>query len=382
MRQIRYDCDGDALVALVEPAGSGLPHGSSARASTASSRGAPTRPRTRHRPTGEPAPAPPTRRWRCSSARCSTAADAGPTGSYTVELLDDPARIGDKVREEAEEVSRAAASESEQRVTEEAADVLYHLHVLLVSRGISIGGGAGDAQWPSPLSARRTSSRASSGHASWPAGQRDPGSDVVRRRLRDPRLRVPQAARRTAPASCSSPPSRDAWAATRSSASARARCCAGTTGVLSEWPGDAAPDDEPERATEAPDPYAAVSEYLGRHRLAPVEDLPPFAGGAVGFFGYDLVRTVEPLGEPNPDPIGLPDMALMVSDVLVVFDHMRHELTLMAYAFLDDESDVDAAYARAARRDRRRCASASAARCRRPPPRAGRPARRRVRPRT
>ena len=53
-------------------------------------------------------------------------------------MLDDPARIADKVREEAEEVSRAAGSESEQRVSEEAADVLYHLHVLLVSRGISI----------------------------------------------------------------------------------------------------------------------------------------------------------------------------------------------------------------------------------------------------
>ena len=79
-----------------------------------------------------------------------------------------------------------------------------------------------------------------------------------------------------------------------------------------------------------------------------MNDLPPFAGGAVGFFGYDLVRTVEPLGEPNPDPIGLPDMALMVSDVLVVFDHMRHELTLLAYAFLDDGTDVDTAYARAA----------------------------------
>ena len=91
-----------------------------------------------------------------------------------------------------------------------------------------------------------------------------------------------------------------------------------------------------------------MSDYLGRYRLAPVDDLPPFAGGAVGFFGYDLVRTVEPLGEPNPDPIGLPDMALMVSDVLVVFDHMRHELTLLAYAFLDAETDVDAAYARAA----------------------------------
>ena len=37
-----------------------------------------------------------------------------------------------------------------------------------------------------------------------------------------------------------------------------------------------------------------------------------FPGAAVGLFGYDLVRTVEPLGEPNPDPLGLPDLALMV----------------------------------------------------------------------
>jgi anthranilate synthase component 1 len=117
-------------------------------------------------------------------------------------------------------------------------------------------------------------------------------------------------------------------------------------GVLSEWPGDRSSGD-PERRLDAPDPYAAVSEYLGAHQLPPIDGLPPFAGGAVGFFGYDLVRTVEPLGKPNPDPIGLPDMALMVSDLLVVFDHMRHELTLMAYAFLDRDSDVDAAYARA-----------------------------------
>jgi anthranilate synthase component I len=99
--------------------------------------------------------------------------------------------------------------------------------------------------------------------------------------------------------------------------------------------------------TDAPDPYAAVAASLGRFTLAPVGDLPPFAGGAVGFFGYDLVRTVEPLGEPNPDPLGLPDMALMVTDVLLVFDHLRHELTIMSCAFADDDGGIDAAYERA-----------------------------------
>jgi anthranilate synthase component I len=118
-------------------------------------------------------------------------------------------------------------------------------------------------------------------------------------------------------------------------------------GELREWRGDVAPDAEPVAVREVDDPYGAVSEYLEAFRLPPVDDLPPFAGGAVGFFGYDLVRTVEPLAEPNPDPIGLPDMALMVSDVLVAFDHMRHELTLMAYAIADSEAELEAAYASA-----------------------------------
>jgi len=128
-------------------------------------------------------------------------------------------------------------------------------------------------------------------------------------------------------------------------------------GRLSEWTnqgsglaiqhGDVATQDlTPDRVTDAPDPYAAAAEYLGRYEIAEPDELPPFAGGAVGFFGYDLVRTVEPLPEPNPDPIGLPDMALMITDVLVAFDHQRHEVTLIANAFVED-GGIEDAYARA-----------------------------------
>jgi anthranilate synthase component 1 len=84
-------------------------------------------------------------------------------------------------------------------------------------------------------------------------------------------------------------------------------------------------------------------------RQAPLEGLPPFAGGAVGYFGYDLVRTVEPLGEPNPDALGLPDMALMLTDALVVFDHLKHTITILANADLDAEPDVERAHGHAAR---------------------------------
>jgi anthranilate synthase component I len=121
-------------------------------------------------------------------------------------------------------------------------------------------------------------------------------------------------------------------------------------GVLSEWSGAAvANGGEPSSTEAAPDPYGAVAERLKRYEPAPVPGLPPFAGGAVGFFAYDLVRTVEPLGEPNPDQLGLPDMALMVTDAMVVFDHLRHELTILACAFVEEDGGVEEAYERAAR---------------------------------
>src|SRR4051794_31302151 len=64
---------------------------------------------------------------------------------------------------------------------------------------------------------------------------------------------------------------------------------------------------------EFDDPYKAVADELARYRVAPLRDLPPFSGGAVGMFGYDLVRWFEPtVGEPNQDDVGLPELALMV----------------------------------------------------------------------
>ncbi|MFZ1925829.1 MAG: chorismate-binding protein, partial [Solirubrobacteraceae bacterium] len=94
------------------------------------------------------------------------------------------------------------------------------------------------------------------------------------------------------------------------------------------------------------DPYALAAAAVADCRQAP---LPggvggfPFMGGAVGFFGYDLVRTVEPLGAPNSDALGLPDMALMLTDALVAFDHLKHTITIVANADLDAEPDPERA---------------------------------------
>ncbi|MEA2390239.1 MAG: anthranilate synthase component, partial [Solirubrobacteraceae bacterium] len=108
--------------------------------------------------------------------------------------------------------------------------------------------------------------------------------------------------------------------------------------VVRWTPGDGSGED---------DPYALAARAVARYRQAPLADGPPFAGGAVGMFAYDLVRTVEPLGPPNPDPLGLPDLALMLSDLLVAFDHLKHTVTVLANVYVEPGDDLDAAYAAA-----------------------------------
>jgi anthranilate synthase component 1 len=107
--------------------------------------------------------------------------------------------------------------------------------------------------------------------------------------------------------------------------------------------GELTVDGEP-RAFD--DPYAAVAEELARYRLAPLDGLPPFAGGAVGLFGYDLVRYAEPsVGPGNPDETGLPDLALMISDVMLAFDHFSHTVTVLANVFAEEQGeDLEARY--------------------------------------
>jgi phosphoribosyl-ATP pyrophosphohydrolase/phosphoribosyl-AMP cyclohydrolase len=118
VKALRLDCDGDALLALVEPAGPACHTGE----------------RTCFH-NGELEPPQPHEALPILERTLADRAAQRPQGSYTVQLLEDPALAGEKVREEAEEVTRAAREESDERVDEEAADVLYHLAVLLRARG-------------------------------------------------------------------------------------------------------------------------------------------------------------------------------------------------------------------------------------------------------
>lgn len=122
VRALRVDCDGDALLALVEPAGPACHTGARTCFFT-----------------GDMDPAPHEVLPELQRTLAARAAER-PAGSYVVQLLDDPVLAGEKVLEEAEEVVRAVREESDERVDEEAADVVFHLMALLQGRGHTLQG--------------------------------------------------------------------------------------------------------------------------------------------------------------------------------------------------------------------------------------------------
>ena len=169
--------------------------------------------------------------------------------------------------------------------------------------------------------------------------QPDPAALQLHRGLRDAGLRVPEAARARARASrrsCWSPPIRaSASGAGRSSAFARARCCAG------RWP-TAAIRTRSRPSTCAPLRPGADGLAAGRPRS-------PAAPSASSAMTSCAPSSRSATLRGSADPLGLPDMALMLSDALVVFDHLKHTVTILANADLQAEPDVERAYEQAAR---------------------------------
>jgi anthranilate synthase component 1 len=100
-----------------------------------------------------------------------------------------------------------------------------------------------------------------------------------------------------------------------------------------------------------PQPGGALDSLralIAETRFEIPEGLPPMAAGLFGVFGYDTVRLLEPLGAPNPDPLGLPDSVLTRPSLIAVFDSVMHEIVVMAPVWPggDAERETDAASAR------------------------------------
>jgi anthranilate synthase component 1 len=96
------------------------------------------------------------------------------------------------------------------------------------------------------------------------------------------------------------------------------------------------------------DPLTLLKQLLGRYRYVEDPALPRFCGGAVGFFGYDVVRFFENLPDNNPDELQVDDACFLFTDTLLIFDHVRHRIQVLCNAHVTD--DANAAYDEALRK--------------------------------
>ncbi len=101
---------------------------------------------------------------------------------------------------------------------------------------------------------------------------------------------------------------------------------------------------------EATDALTSLRALMAASRLDLPAGLPPMAAGLFGVFGYDMVRLLEPLGAPNPDPLNLPDAVLTRPSLVAIFDSVSHEIVLVSAAWPDSGLDARSAFALAVTR--------------------------------
>ncbi len=105
-----------------------------------------------------------------------------------------------------------------------------------------------------------------------------------------------------------------------------------------------------EESLRAEDPTAALGQVMAQWRPVPAAGLPRFWGGAVGWVGYDVVRAFETLPSTAGDDLGLPELCMVVTDTLVIFDNLRQTIKVVATPVVDAPERADQAYASAVRR--------------------------------
>jgi anthranilate synthase component I len=84
------------------------------------------------------------------------------------------------------------------------------------------------------------------------------------------------------------------------------------------------------------DPLGAIERIFGGFKVAGAEALPPFIGGGVGFFAYDIIRHIEKLPDKTLDDLGFPDISLMFTDSILIFDHLQHTIKIVCCARIEE----------------------------------------------
>jgi anthranilate synthase component 1 len=97
------------------------------------------------------------------------------------------------------------------------------------------------------------------------------------------------------------------------------------------------------------DPLEKLREFMARYRAVEVEGMPRFFGGAVGYMGYDMVRFMERLPERTSDDLMVYDMYFMIAHTIVIFDNVRNTIKVTVNVFIEEDTDLSAAYEEASR---------------------------------
>jgi anthranilate synthase component 1 len=98
------------------------------------------------------------------------------------------------------------------------------------------------------------------------------------------------------------------------------------------------------------EPLKALRALIAESRIALPDALPPMAAGVFGYLGYDMVRLMEALAEPNPDPVGIPDAVMLRPTIIIVFDDVKDTITLVTPVRPEKDVDAKTALARAVER--------------------------------
>ncbi|MFH1847814.1 MAG: anthranilate synthase component I, partial [Candidatus Omnitrophota bacterium] len=92
--------------------------------------------------------------------------------------------------------------------------------------------------------------------------------------------------------------------------------------------------------TTKKDPLFEIKKIMQIYRFVPVEGLPMFCGGLVGFIGYDMVRFFEDIPDKNPDDRKLPDSHFVLTDTIIIFDRLEHKIKIVCNAYVKDRRDA------------------------------------------
>ena len=95
------------------------------------------------------------------------------------------------------------------------------------------------------------------------------------------------------------------------------------------------------------DPLSEIKKIMSQYKFVPVKGLPRFCGGLVGYIGYDMVRFFEDLPDKNPDKLNAPDSVFVLTDTIIIFDHIEHKIKVVSNAHVENKNSAQAAYKKA-----------------------------------